>query len=124
MQLGDELGRHDHVDHHRAGRYRTAVWLFTRRTKPLHETPEEVATQIEKFLDGTAGTYDWDDFICFELADPYLEKVRQLCVETNTRYPTSDGKGWCNERGAAVLRQLAADVREYGRTGVAPLPPN
>jgi hypothetical protein len=100
------------------------AWLFTRRTKPLQESPDEVATQIEAFVDNTGGTYDWDDFISFELADPYLENVRQLCIATNSRYPTGDGKGWCNEQGLAVLRQLAADVREYGRTGIAPMPPN
>jgi hypothetical protein len=100
------------------------VLVFARRAKPLHETPEEAATQIEEFLNCTGGTYDWDDFTSFELADSYLENVRQLCIKTNTRYPSKDGRGWCNEEGEAVLRRLAADVREYGRTGVAQMPRN
>ena len=99
------------------------ILLASRRSKPLGKTPDEVADQIEKFVEGSDGTYDWDDFTSFELADPYLESVRQRCIDTNVRYPPRDGRGWCNEEGTSVLRQLARDVREYARTGVRLQPP-
>lgn len=50
------------------------LWLFgiDHRAK---RTPEEVADQLRKFVEGTEGPRDWDDFEV-EIQDPRLEAIR------------------------------------------------
>ena len=46
----------------------------------VHRTPHEVANIIEKFLDGTGGDWEWDDFTSLRIKDPALEAIRIKCA--------------------------------------------
>ena len=93
-------------------------------SKPEIMSPGEVAEMIERFVEGTGGAYDWDDFISVRIADPYLSAVQEVCSQTHAAFPPPGNRGWSDEKGIAVLRQLAADVRQYETTGVPPREPS
>lgn len=79
--------------------------------KPLNLTREDVASEIEAFLDGTGGAYDWDDFCTFTIADPELDKIRARCVQLDEEFPPGSSGGYCNEEGEKVLRDYVIDLR-------------
>jgi hypothetical protein len=77
-----------------------------------HRTSVEVAAIIQRFLDGTGASWEWDNFMSFPLRDPALEDVRKRCIELPEIHPP-DLKGWyCNEEGLKILREL---VRQLSR---------
>ncbi len=78
-------------------------------------TREEVADLIDRFLDGTCGPYDWDDFTSVRLGDPELEVARQACVEVNWKYPSGRSTGYRSAEGRAELRSIAAELRKPKR---------
>ena len=43
-------------------------------------TADEVVREIDKFLAGSGGPHDWDDFLAFRIADPDLDEVRERCA--------------------------------------------
>lgn len=84
------------------------------RTKRTNRTPEEVATYIENFVNGTGGDWDWDDFVSCPITDDELDAIRSNCSQLEGDYP-SCGKGWCNEEGLQVMLALAKNLREKSR---------
>ena len=100
-----------------------AAFIASKVSKPAKATPDEVAGGIEKFLSGTANPYYWDDFTSVALADKYLDDVRIACDMTRNVFPPTDPRAWSSDEGMEVLRKLAGDVREYGRTGKPPRDP-
>ena len=69
-------------------------------------TCTEVAEIIERFVEGTCGPWDWDDFISFPLDDPALEAVRRECADLPDRYPPTKRGWYCNDEGLDELRRL------------------
>jgi len=69
-------------------------------------TRDEVAICIRRFLDGTGGNWDWDDFISIKLDDPRLDRVRRTCGELPDRYPPTVRGHYCSDEGLGVLRDL------------------
>jgi hypothetical protein len=82
---------------------------------PIERTPHEVATVIRRFLDGTSGKYDWDDFTSIPIRDPALDGVRRTCRELWLHYPPIQDGHYCSEEGLEILRalvrKLPLDVR-------------
>jgi hypothetical protein len=67
-------------------------------------TRDEVAKIIDDFIEGRSAAWDWDDFICVEIKDPGLERIRLLAAEVpEGAYGTDEGK--------AELRRLADTLR-------------
>ncbi len=89
--------------------------ILAKKRAPVAVTHEEVATTIERFLDGTCGDHDWDDFLHFSIADPYLELVRKKCDSVFLEYPATQKGHYCSDKGTEVLRQLVVEVRTRGR---------
>ena len=89
--------------------------IVTNRVECPSMSGDEVASAIDDFLGDRGGPYAWDEFISTPLSDPFLEEIRITAAATHERFPPPDGRGWCNEEGVAVLRQLAARAREYAR---------
>lgn len=75
----------------------------------IQRTPTEVAQIIENFLDGKGRAHDWDDFITLQIADPHLDAIRIQCLALNSTQPAK--KGWCNQAGRDLMRDLAAKLR-------------
>ncbi len=99
------------------------AFVASRFSKPARETPDSVAGVIERFADGISRPYEWDAFTSVPIADPYLNDVRIACSDTHDVFPPTGGRGWASGEGIDVLRKLAADVREYERSGQPPRPP-
>lgn len=79
-------------------------------------TPQEAAFLIDSFLDGSCGPSDWDDFTSSAQDDPAVERARRMCVDVRNQYPSAIASQYCNDDGCAILRQVAADLREPSRT--------
>jgi hypothetical protein len=77
----------------------------------MKRTKEEVLQEIEKFLSGSGGAYDWDDFTSIRIDDPELEKIRAFCGDLPELYPPT-GRQYCAEEGMNQLRKIASDLRK------------
>jgi hypothetical protein len=82
--------------------------------KPHHLTREDLANEIEAFLNGTGGVFDWDEFCTFTIADPELDKIRERCARLDKEFPPSGSGGYCNEEGIKVLRDYIEVLRRLG----------
>jgi hypothetical protein len=69
-------------------------------------TAEELAADIEKFIDGSATAMDWDDFVTFSLRDVALEKERKRCLDVLLELPEKGKRAWCSEDGKRVLVEV------------------
>ena len=77
----------------------------------MKRTPEEVATVIEGFVNGTGKQWDWDGFTSIRLDDPDLEAIRQKCISVRDEFPSPDPKQYCSDAGMKVLEGLVQDLR-------------
>ena len=75
------------------------------------ESYEAAATVIEAFVNGRSGKWDWDDFTSLKKKDPFLESVRQRCLDVYDDYPTKAAGRYCSDEGLEVLRAIAREVR-------------
>jgi hypothetical protein len=76
---------------------------------PVHRTPHEVADIIEKFLDGTGGRWDWDNFISVRIDDPELDAIRRTCCAVQHEDP--DPGRYCGPTGIETMRALITSLR-------------
>ena len=74
----------------------------------------DLADLIEKFVNGTIGEWDWDDFISVKRSDPEIEEIRRRCAEVPVEFPPKRDGEYCSEEGAAVLTNLVRLLREGG----------
>jgi len=73
---------------------------------PIQRSSNEVAAIIGRFLDGTSGKNDWDDFTSIPIHDPDLDAVRRTCRELWLHYPPIQHGHYCSEEGLEILRAL------------------
>jgi hypothetical protein len=100
-----------------------AIWFIVKLVRSSPKTPEafdvspeEVAIAIEGFVEGRGGDHDWDDFLHWKIADPFLESVRKKCEEVTDKYPATQKGHYCSEEGVQILRALSKDVRAKATT--------
>jgi hypothetical protein len=79
--------------------------------RSIQRTKPEVAGIIEKFLDGTGGKSDWDDFCSNRVDDPYLDSVRDQCLELRLTHRPEEKGHYCNQAGVEIMRKLVATLR-------------
>jgi hypothetical protein len=99
------------------------ILLFKRsvdRTPDL--TAAQVAELIDKFVDGSGGPYDWDDYINIPSRNAALEQIRRDCEEVSERFPPETKTEWCSPAGGAELKRLAQKARQLAQQTAAPLP--
>ena len=71
----------------------------------------ELADLIEKFVNGTAGEWAWDDFISVKQSDPEIEEIRRRCAKLPVEFPPKRDREYCSEEGAAVLTDFVQLLR-------------
>ena len=76
--------------------------------RPMKRSPDEVACYLRDFLNGTGGTWDWDDFISVPIADPRLEDLRYRAA--NLDLPIGDDE-------TASLKALVAEAEMLADAG-------
>ena len=88
-----------------------AAFLSGHAAKPISRTRQEVAQVIENFLSLRGGSYEWDDFTTFSIADPQLEAIRRRCARLPEEFPSELGSEYCSEAGRAVLQAYVDQLR-------------
>ena len=71
--------------------------------KDRRQQASYVAETIATFIDGTGGTWDWDDFTSSRLSDPTLDGIRRRALAVIL--PVDD-------HGEAVLHGLLAEAEQ------------
>jgi hypothetical protein len=69
------------------------------------EMQEAIAT-IRAFLDGTAGKWDWDDFLSTPAVDPSVKWVQGYCLQLRRDFPPENKIGYCSDTGMKRLADL------------------
>jgi len=82
--------------------------------KSIERSRAEIADTIERFLDGTCGMWDWDNFCCVPISDPQLDSIRARCIALPQDYPPVEKGHYCSEAGIEVLRQIIFELRRPG----------
>jgi hypothetical protein len=77
---------------------------------------EQVAAEIEAFLNDTGGPWDWDDFISISLKDPELELIRCRCAGRPEEFPATAPGHDCGPEGVAVLSSIVRNLRDSPAT--------
>lgn len=77
----------------------------------INRTAAEVASIIERFIDGAGAKRDWDDFCSIPISDPMLESVRSICTNLPFTHPPSEKGHFCSEAGLLLLRDTAQSLR-------------
>lgn len=85
-------------------------FIFRPKKITLRESYKDAANEIETFVDGGGGEWDWDDFISTSKPDEFLESVRDRCESVYDEFP-AEGR-YCSDEGFEVLSSLAREVRE------------
>jgi hypothetical protein len=65
----------------------------------IQRTKFEVAAILERFLNGTYGDWDWDDFCSFSIDDHRLDSIRIRCSELCLAYPPTEKGHYCSQAG-------------------------
>jgi hypothetical protein len=71
-----------------------------------------VADTIERFVDGTCGRWEWDDFCSFPIVDHHLEMIRGRCTNLPQEHPPTEKGHYCSEAGLRILRQIIRELRQ------------
>ena len=77
----------------------------------MKRTPEQVATTIEGFVNGTGNQWDWDGFTSIRIDDPELEAIRQKCIKIRDEYPPEKVTDYCSAAGMEEMRKLAEGLK-------------
>ena len=74
-------------------------------------TSDDVAQLIASFLDGSAGKWDWDDFISVRQRDPTLEAIRLECAALPDLFPPDKEGRYCGAAGLTRLAVIASALK-------------
>ena len=72
----------------------------------------DVINFIKAFLDGTGGSWDWDDFISIPIEDKELDRIRDRCAGLPEEFSPTENGQYCNEEGLKVLREYIKTLEE------------
>lgn len=87
-------------------------------SKRKHPSPIETADLIDRFLQGSAAPYEWDDFESLQGKTPELENIRQRVIAIWQNHPPRQGfSEWSSPSGIEALRALANEIRANARKG-------
>ena len=71
----------------------------------------EVADEIERFLNGTCGPWDWDEFTSFPIEDPELDAIRKQLAHLPVDYPPSEPGHYASDEGKQVALEIVERLR-------------
>ena len=72
----------------------------------MKRSVEDVIREIEHFLKGKGGAYDWDDFVSIPIEDPWLDSIRDECGRLREEYPPGECRQYCSQMGLQRLGQI------------------
>ena len=71
----------------------------------------DAANLIERFVAGTCGPYDWDDFLNGSMNDSALQQIHEECEQVAIDFPASSDSEWCSPEGGHALTAIAVRLR-------------
>jgi hypothetical protein len=78
-------------------------------------TRKQVADLIRRFLDGTCGNWEWDDFLSVaRFDDERLRQIQVICDGLPNEFPPPEKGHYCNAHGLAILRRYAEELDPGG----------
>lgn len=77
----------------------------------MNLSKSEVIEYIENFLSAKGGDWDWDDFTSIPIDDPYLEKIRIICVNLPKSFPPLGRRAYCSDEGFQYLKRLLNSLK-------------
>ena len=72
----------------------------------------DVAGIITRFVDGTCGPYEWDDFMSPPIEDPAILKIREEGERVEIDFPARHDREWCSPDGGQALLAIAERIRQ------------
>lgn len=82
--------------------------LFSSMTEELKDIQEIIA----KVINGTLGTYEFDDEMSIKCSDPRAEALRLLVWQVQDLFPSNDPNQFCSEKGIRLLKCLLAELSQ------------
>ena len=77
----------------------------------------EVALLIRRFVGGTLGVWEWDDFVSVRLSDAKIDRIRMAALEVHQKYPPTQRGEYCNLDGTRALLELADEAEGLSARG-------
>ena len=71
----------------------------------------ELSSLIQRFLNGSVGPWEWDDFTSIKSKDPTIEHYRLAIVDIADRFPSPTPEQWASDAGLDELRQVAMKIQ-------------
>jgi len=73
----------------------------------------EVAQELENFVEGKGGEWDWDNFTTgMRFSDPYLREIQHRMSGLSTEFPPLVKGHYCGPEGIEVIRRYIKELRE------------
>jgi hypothetical protein len=63
-----------------------------------------VAETLERFVDGSGGRWEWDDFMFTKFDDSYLRGLQERMISLSTEFPPTQAGHYCSAEGIRVIR--------------------
>ena len=84
----------------------------------LTDEMKDALATVQRFLDGTDGTWEWDDFLSVPAVDPKVKELQDFCCRLPVDYPPQRQIDFCNHEGLDALRLFI--TAKSGRTDHVP----
>jgi len=65
-----------------------------------------ICKTIEKLVQGTLTTYEWDDCMSVKCTDPAAEALRRIALQVPDLFPSSNSIEYCSEKGIQFFKDL------------------
>ena len=88
-----------------------AFFALRKKDEGKEVSREELAADIRRFIDGSATTLDWDDFVTFALRDVELEAIRQECLDALLEPKTKKEKPWLSDEAVNTLTSILTRLK-------------
>jgi len=66
---------------------------------------------LQGFLDGSAGPYEFDDFLSSRSSDPEIEAIRLRLAQLPDEEPSDDPTRYAGERAKVIVEEIIRDLQ-------------
>jgi hypothetical protein len=73
-------------------------------------TAKDVRDVLVRFLDGTSGPFEFDDFVSASIGDPRLDAIRERCRGLWAEFPPELPEHYCGAGGFGVMRRCVEEL--------------
>jgi len=78
----------------------------------MTEEIKNIQEIMAKVINGTLGTYEFDDGMSLKCSDPKAEALRILVWQVQDLFPSNDPNQFCSEKGIRLLKSVLAELAQ------------